>query len=234
MDEILQSRHRMMDAAATSLVEKHQVRACIEIASGLSARGLRFARRYEQLGLEWVDADLPHMSAIRRQRTSSSGARLSNYRVADVDLLESEGALSPASLLGTSGADGPMAVFMEGLLNYFPRAVAMEALGRLRHALELRNVQGHVVFEIYTRADVQGIRLVRPFLGFLSAFARGPVGLYFQDVDEASQTLRELGFPEVVEVRTPDTPAWPVVRVLVASTTAGLVSRSGSGQFQRV
>ncbi len=215
MDQILLARHLMLDAAVSELVQEQGVRSAMEIAAGLGARGLRMVRRYQDLELQWVDADLPEMAALRRRLLS--GRTPSMYEIRPIDLLALDGELSISRVLSEPPLDHGTMVLMEGLLNYFPFEVAQDALRRLAQTLHSRSEPSFVVFEVHTERDVESIPMVGPFLAGLSVFARGRVSLHYPDVGTAVSVLHDAGFSRVVEARLAHASAWPAVRVLVAA-----------------
>jgi O-methyltransferase involved in polyketide biosynthesis len=217
MDQILLARHRLLDAAIVELVEQQGVGAAMEIAAGLGARGLRLVRRFGAEHLRWVDADLPDMAALRRAQLGARGPLPDGYNICPIDILATEGELAMPNVLSAPPLESSVVVLMEGLLNYFPKDVALEALGRLRATLAQRTAPSFVAFEVHTQEDVSSIKLVRPFLAGLSVFARGKVALHYRNLGEAVDALHELGFKGIAEVRLPEAAAWPVVRVLVAA-----------------
>ena len=216
LEDMLLLRHRTFDVAARMLIEKHGVRQGIEIASGLSARGIRMTRDYAALGLVWCDADLPHMVARKSAMLAKGPALPASYRQQAVDVLDRDGELSMSHLFVDRSR--PAAVFMEGLLNYFPREVALDICGRT--AEQLRQCpSGWLVMEVHTRDDLHGKPYVGPFLAGLSAFARGRVSIHYENLKEVSSELRARGFDHVVEVvnDASSTGSHPLVRVIAAS-----------------
>src|SRR5687768_12863247 len=61
LDMMLLARHRVIDKLLEKEIVEGRVGQVIEIAAGLSARGLRFARRFPQI--RYLEADLPAMAA---------------------------------------------------------------------------------------------------------------------------------------------------------------------------
>jgi O-methyltransferase involved in polyketide biosynthesis len=216
LEDMLLFRHRTFDVAARMLVEKHGVRQGIEIASGLSARGIRMTRDYAGLGLSWCDADLPHMVQRKRTMLARGPALPASYRQRAVDVLDRDGELSMAHLF--EDRSRPTAVFMEGLLNYFPREIALDICGRTSEQLR-KCPSGWLVMEVHTRDDLNGKPYVGPFLAGLSAFARGRVSIHYDNLQEVSAELRARGFDHVVEVvnDTGTSGSHPLVRVIAAS-----------------
>ncbi|HZO77764.1 MAG TPA: class I SAM-dependent methyltransferase, partial [Solirubrobacteraceae bacterium] len=67
LEAYLLARHRAIDALLQRAIEARGVGQVIEIAAGMSGRGLRFRQRYGDR-LLYVEADLPAM-AERKRRT---------------------------------------------------------------------------------------------------------------------------------------------------------------------
>ncbi|MBV8955549.1 MAG: class I SAM-dependent methyltransferase, partial [Solirubrobacterales bacterium] len=84
LEAYLLTRHRAIDALLAEAIERAAVTQVIEVAAGLSPRGWRFARRYED-ALTYVEADLPEMAARKRQALERMGALGERHRAAALD-----------------------------------------------------------------------------------------------------------------------------------------------------
>ncbi|HEX7478459.1 MAG TPA: hypothetical protein VF331_11675, partial [Polyangiales bacterium] len=57
----------------------------LEIAAGLSPRGLDFSARYSERGLVYVEGDLPHMAGKKREMLKRARKRPGEHHVVSLD-----------------------------------------------------------------------------------------------------------------------------------------------------
>jgi O-methyltransferase involved in polyketide biosynthesis len=197
LDAMLLARHRVLDHLLSREIEAGRIGQVIEIASGLSPRGLRFTRRFPQL--TWVDGDLAPMAAEKRRRLASVAP--ANLRIETLDALADDGAASLDTIASTLDPDVGTAIITEGLLPYFDRP-AVEGMWR-RFTRTLRRFPvGLYLSDLNMGGDAVGMRATKAFQLMLSAFARGRVHLHFGDAGEVAETLRASGF-ETSAVHSP-------------------------------
>lgn len=220
LEDMLLGRHRAIDERLELAVERGEVQQVLEVAAGLSPRGLRFTRRHGQR-LFYVEGDLPAMARRKRQalaRTDEPAG--SHHLVVEVDALADD---SPRSLAAVADRffdpSRGLAIVTEGLLNYFDRA-SVEAmwsriagvLSRFRHGLYLS--------DLHLGDDIERVRGARWFAALLSLFARGRVHFHYADSGQAGRALLAAGFAEARFFPAGQTGAraTPPVRILEAST----------------
>lgn len=217
LDGMLLARHRVIDAALEEAIDAGRVTQIVEIAAGMSPRGLRFADR-----VAYVEADLPAMAARKRRALARAGAR---HRVVDLDALADDGPLSLAALAGELDPRGGLAIVAEGLFNYFDRAAVTGMWTRIAATLR-RFPHGLHVADLLLQDAMQGM-VPRAFTLALQAFVRGRVHVHFADDDEAAAALRAAGFATATVARAATHPAATdlagdpgtrLVRVLTATT----------------
>jgi O-methyltransferase involved in polyketide biosynthesis len=196
LEAYLVARHRAIDQRLEHAIERGGVTQVIEVASGLSPRGWRFAERYGER-LTYIETDLPEMVARKRRALEELGSLGPGHRVAELDALRDRGPGSLADLAGGLDHTTGLAIVTEGLLGYLP-SEAVRGLwqrfasvlgefpsGRYLSDLHLGGVQ---------TAPIRAFRLV------LSAFVRGRVYLHFESPEEARRALAQAGFAKA-EVR---------------------------------
>jgi O-methyltransferase involved in polyketide biosynthesis len=191
LEGLLLGRHRAMDALLTEAITSGRVGQVVEIAAGLSPRGLRYTAAHD--GLVYVEADLPAMAQQKRDALADLGTPLSpHHRVVDVDALATDGPLSLASVMAGLDPTVGTAVITEGLLNYLPTDAVTglwtqlaTQLGRFPAGLYLSDL--HLAGENHSPA-------LTAFSTLLGTFVRGRIHFHFADTAAAKAALRAAGF----------------------------------------
>ena len=187
LEDFLLARHKLIDRLLDDAIDSGQVGQVIEIAAGMSPRGLRMTERHP--GLLYIEADLPGMAARKRDALAKAGAP---HRVADLDALADAGPQSLAALADGLDASIGTAIVTEGLINYFPREAVDGIWRRIAGALS-RFPAGLYVSDLHLGSENDD-RPSRAFLAMLSAFVRGRVHMPYEDEQEAVAALRSAGF----------------------------------------
>lgn len=193
LDDALLQRHRIVDAVLTEAIEAHGVRQVVEIAAGMSARGLRFTRKYADL--TYVEGDLPGMSS--RKQAALEGLRGPRHHVLTVNALLDEGPQSmreaTRELLDPAV---PTALITEGLLNYLDHATLRSLWTRIAGFLSGFS-SGVYLTDLITEEAAHRHWTLGLFFQLLSMVARGRVMTHFGSDAEASAFLGALGFDRV-------------------------------------
>lgn len=191
-EAMLLARHHLIDRALERAIASGAVGQVVEIAAGLSPRGLRLSRRFE--GIRIIEGDLPAMCENKRERLRSAGLDTERHHVVSVNALADLGEDSLASVTGEllDRSEGT-AIVTEGLIPYFdPRTV--ESMWR-RFSRVLRDYpRGLYVTDLYTEENIGEIPGARIALAAVAAFARGAVHLHFDTAEEAAEAARGAGF----------------------------------------
>ena len=74
LEGYLLARHVAIDTLLTAAIERDGITQVLEVAAGLSPRGLRFHRRYGDR-LTYVEADLPDMAARKERALARAESR---------------------------------------------------------------------------------------------------------------------------------------------------------------
>jgi O-methyltransferase involved in polyketide biosynthesis len=215
LESYLLARHTAIDALLTRAIEEHAVTQVVELASGLSPRGWRFARRYGER-LTYIETDLPEMAERKRRALKRMDAR---HRVIALDALNDEEFAALGSELDSAGG---LAIITEGLLGYLPTDAV---LGLWRRVATLLSGFPSGRYISYPHLGSVQTREVRAFRVLLSAFVRGQVYLHFEGVEEAERALGEAGFAQAAIVRAIDVggedrdPSARLSNIIEASTT---------------
>jgi O-methyltransferase involved in polyketide biosynthesis len=201
LDLMLLARHRVLDHLLEREIEAGRVRQVVEVAAGLSPRGYRFAQRYREQGLRYLEGDLPESAARKRRLLDQAGLRGANHEVVTINALLDDGPASLASVCASHLEPGAgTAIITEGLLGYFDLE-SVEAMWR-RFATALRALGGGVYLsDLNLGGDASLAAVV--FNRALSWFARGQVFLHFDGPAQAEGAVLAAGFDEA-RARVPD------------------------------
>lgn len=228
LERMLLRRHLAIDAVLDRWIADGTVTAVVELAAGMSGRGLRFAERWAERGLVYIDTDLPAMVAMRRARLADV-SRPAGHHIKVVDALAASGPQSLGAVLGeVLTPDAGVAVVSEGLLNYFHKRDVEALWARVSEALTPYR-EGRYVAELHVRDEVSELATARAFMAGLSVFVRGATHLHYADADEAARAALDSGFG-AVELPPPGqfvsadaVPGWrraDVMRLVTASVAA--------------
>ncbi len=187
LEASLLARHRLIDGLLAAEIESGRVGQVVEIAAGLSGRGLRFGRRFDEL--VYVEADLPTMAERKRAALARAGAA---HRVAELDAFAASGAGSLTELLASLDPGRGTAILTEGLLNYFPRGAVADLWGRIAAGLA-EFPTGVYLSDLNLRHGNDGVP-ERGFMLALGAFVRGSVHFPCDDPADAIALLEASGF----------------------------------------
>jgi len=198
MEQVLLRRHLALDAVLARAIEAGEVGAVLEIAAGLSPRGIRLLRRYAHLPLRYVEADLPGMAARKQRLLQRRGLARPDLAVVACDAFASTGPLSLEAVARAHLAPGVgVAVVTEGLLNYFPRSATEALWGRLARLLAAQDRGGGrslYAADLHLRSDVERGLMPRAFRRGVELFARGSVHLPYECAADAAAALGAAGF----------------------------------------
>jgi O-methyltransferase involved in polyketide biosynthesis len=226
LEEMLLQRHRIIDHLLARAIESGRVGQVLEIAAGMSGRGVRFSRRYGPARLVYVEGDLEGMAARKRSRLAASGLASGHHHVVALDVLADDGPLALAGATrGLFDHGKGIAVVTEGLLSYFDTRTT-EGLWR-RLARFAASFSGDVYLSDLHLGDSMNIPAVTVFRGMLQVFARGRTHVHFTRASEVAPALAKQGFARAtvhhprdwaVELSLPGQGGLETVQVLEAST----------------
>jgi len=197
LENVLLQRHYIIDDLLSKAVEGGEIQQVIEVASGLSPRGFRMARRFINQELLYLEGDLPPMARRKERLLLKAGLLQQNHKIIPLNALSEQGPLSLSQIaVEHLRPRKKVAVITEGLLSYFDRPTV---LGMLRKFVNLLRSQGGGVYlsDLHLQSDRPDMALVTLFQRGLELFARGKTHLHFCDEHEAIQVLKEIGFDDV-------------------------------------
>lgn len=192
LEGLLLGRHRAMDTLLSEAIESGRIGQVVEIAAGLSPRGLTYATSYAGR-LTYVEADLPAMAQQKRDALAALGTPLPpGHRVVDIDALAPDGPLSLGALLDQLDPSVGTAVITEGLLNYLPAEAVTDLWARLAAGLR-RFPTGLYLSDLHLAGENRS-PLLAGFATMLGAFVRARIHFHFADAVAATEALRAAGF----------------------------------------
>lgn len=192
LEDMLLQRHRVLDHLLGNAIEDGRIGQVVEIAAGMSGRGVRFAKRFDSL--IYVEADLPAMAARKRRVLRSAGLESARHHVVTLDVLRDEGPDSlPEATRELLDPKRGTAIVTEGLLNYFDKTAVT---GMWRRFARLLSRYPHDLYlaDVHLEGSVAHVPAVRGFRRMLELFTRGRTHLHFHDADEVTDGLRANGF----------------------------------------
>ncbi len=196
LEEHLLARHRSLDDLVGESVLSGAVGQVVELAAGLSGRGLRLSRAFPKL--TYVESDLPRMAVEKCARLDGAALRGPRHQVVALDALDSD-PQSPLSLEGVCATLDPTvgtAIVTEGLLGYLPEDIVAGLWHRIGAVLR-RFPTGAYFSDLYLADDVADSGAVRAFRLALGAFVRGKTHTQAKHQAEARRILGEAGFSNV-------------------------------------
>ncbi len=226
-DDLMLARHKGIDSILTRAIEAGRVGQVIEIAAGLSGRGLRMAKRYGGKIL-YLETDLPAMVATKRGLLGKAGLLTEKHAVVELDALADSGVRSLASVAATLNPNVGTAIITEGLMNYLDPPVARALWARIALHLQ-RFPHGLYLSDAYLRTGNTSLN-VTIFRKVLAGFVRGGMHVHFASIEDGLELMHEAGFQQATihDPRSlPETcviaqrPGARRVRILEASLSQG-------------
>lgn len=183
IDEIV---HRAIAGGVTQIVE---------IACGLSPRGLRFCAQYPQL--HYVEADLPDMAAYKKHLLTQAQQLSERHRVVSIDILAEQGEQCLAEVFAAQlDPNRATLVITEGLINYFDLPTIQPFWQRLAQALAMYP-KGAYVTDLYPNLTWHPVvKLTSAFKKGLAFATRSKVTLHFDDHAAIQRGFAACGFAQ--------------------------------------
>ncbi|QSP94393.1 class I SAM-dependent methyltransferase [Marinobacter salinisoli] len=197
LQTFLLQRHLIIDQLIDQAVEQHGVTQVLEIACGMSPRGIRLRQRHPHLHM--VEADLPEMAARKALRLMTAGRLGDHHQVTPIDILAEHGEHTLEAVLPrVFDNQKPVIVVTEGLTSYFSLDVISGFWRRLAAALAQR--PGSVYLsESYYQPRHPALRSTLNALGHaLGGITRSQVSFHFNSDIEAGKHFVSCGFAETV------------------------------------
>ncbi|MEZ4446708.1 MAG: class I SAM-dependent methyltransferase [Polyangiaceae bacterium] len=187
LERMLLQRHLVIDHLLDRAIASGRVGQVVEIAAGMSGRGLRFSERYPFL--RYVEGDLPGMVARKRIAVGTAPPGLS---LVAIDALVDDGPHALVTRIAPRLDERKgVAVITEGLLSYYSQA---DAEGMWRRFLRLTAHCPSALYLSDVHFDHLQAAASRAFRRGLGWFARGNVHLFEGDEAAFEARARAVGF----------------------------------------
>ncbi|KAA1174791.1 class I SAM-dependent methyltransferase [Marinobacter salinexigens] len=222
----LLQRHLIIDHLIDQAINEHGITQVLEIACGMSPRGIRLREKHPSLHM--VEADLPDMAAKKALRLLSAGRLGSGHQVTPVDILATHGERTLEAVIErVFDNDKPIIVVTEGLTSYFSLEVISSFWRRLANVMA--NRPGSVYLsESYFRPRQPILKGTLTALGgILGSATRSQVSFHFGSDREAHQHFIDCGFKTATVhdprawygvLPIPESRGEPMVRVIEAGS----------------
>lgn len=197
LEAMLIARHRVIDHLLEGAIASGEVGQVLEVAAGLSPRGLRFTDRFPEL--VYVEADLPAMAARKRAVLESAGSLSERHPVVEINALSDDGPNTIAAVCDRHfDRERGVAIVTEGLISYFDTTAVNSIWRRFAGAL-VGFPSGLYLSDLHIDEDIRAIRGGRVFRFALNQLTRGRHHRYYETASAAVLALKDSGFaaPEV-------------------------------------
>ncbi len=192
----LLQRHLIIDHLIDRAIAEAGITQVLEIACGMSPRGIRLRQRHPHLHM--IEADLPDMAARKALRLMAADRLGPHHQVTPIDILAESGEYTlEAVAQRVLDLDQPFLVITEGLTSYFPLRVIDGFWQRLA-ALMAASPGSVYLSETYRMPHPPVLRqALRASADLLGRMTRSQVSFHFENDDEARDHLLARGFGEV-------------------------------------
>jgi O-methyltransferase involved in polyketide biosynthesis len=199
LETFLLQRHQMIDEVLAKEIEAGRIGQIIELASGFSPRGEKFAKRYGQShGLVYIESDLKEQILVKQNLLKKSSHILApNHHFVAVDAFSDH---SPESLeKATQRLIDPTrgcAILTEGLLSYFTTEKVLELWERIAIFLA-KFPEGVYISDLHLTSEQPKTPIARIIRTGIEASVRGRLHLHFEHSANAKSALIRAGFSDV-------------------------------------
>lgn len=193
--ETLLQRHQVMDYRLEHLIRDNGVTQVLEIACGLSPRGLLFSRRFP--GVRYIEADLPGMVARKRDLLEKNQSLTDRHDVIECNFFEKNTPAALETILQERfDRTQPLVIVTEGLVNYFDLPTISSVWAKIARLTKEFPAAWYLT-DLYPHAHGRAAPWVNLGALLLSQIARADVNLHFDSDDAIEDGFRMCGFSEV-------------------------------------
>lgn len=220
----LLQRHLIIDHLIDQAINSHGISQVLEIACGMSPRGIRLRKRHPRIHM--VEADLPDMAGRKALRLLAAGRLGDHHQVTPIDILAGHGEYQLEQVIDrVFDNTRPVIIITEGLTSYFSLDVISDFWRRLAAAMAKRPGSIYLSESYYRPKQPLLDGTLRTLGTVLGAATRSEVSFHFRNDDEARDHFLSCGFSSA---RVHDPRSWygtlpipesrgePMVRVIEA------------------
>lgn len=220
----LLQRHLIIDHLIEQAIDDQGITQVLEIACGMSPRGIRLRQRHPRIHM--VEADLPDMAGRKALRLLATERLGDHHQVTPIDILAEFGEYQLEQVINrVFDNTKPVIIITEGLTSYFSLDVISDFWRRLSAAMAKRPGSVYLSESYYRPRQPLLDGTLRVLGNILGAATRSEVSFHFQTDEEARDHLLSCGFDSttVHDPRSwygllpiPESRGEPMVRVLEA------------------
>ena len=189
----LLQRHQIIDHLIDQAIKENGITQVLEIACGMSPRGIRLRQKHPLLHM--VEADLPDMAARKALRLMAAGRLGDHHQVTPIDILADYGEYQLERVIDRVFENrGPVIIITEGLTSYFSLETITEFWRRLAAAMARRPGSIYLSESYYQPAQPLLNTSLKAFGSLLGAATRSQVSFHFQTDEQAREHFRSCGF----------------------------------------
>lgn len=197
----LLQRHLIIDHLVATAIQKQGVTQIVEIACGLSPRGVSMGKQFPHI--TYIEADLPGMAANKRSLLQQQNLLSEKHQVVNCNILALEGEETLEKTFARLDKSQPVLVVTEGLVNYFDLDTIAGFWRRLGAVLKTFP-SGHYVSEIYPKLEWHAVaKWTNRVRALLAKSTKANVNLHFSNDIEIADSFRNYGF-KTVDVFLPE------------------------------
>ncbi len=220
IDTFLLQRHQLINQQIQYLVEQQGVTQILELAAGLSPRGIQISRRYPHV--HYIESDVPSMQA-HKSKLLNKLVKPHNLESIPCFFMAQKQQANISQALSLFKQTEPTLVISEGLINYFTQTQLQQGFKQISQALSCFK-QGTYLTDLYP--DNQQ----HPYYAY-AKFAQNTVAwltnsnwqLQYTDTQAIKQAFSQANFQQT-QVLTPTSNnlkkpnMTPFVRIVLAKT----------------
>jgi O-methyltransferase involved in polyketide biosynthesis len=191
----LLQRHLIIDHLIGQAIDRG-VTQILEIACGMSPRGIRLRQQYPQVHM--AEADLPAMATRKASHLLVSGHLGARHQLMPIDILATSGEHSLETVMArTFDNQEPVVVITEGLTSYFSLPVISGFWQRLAALVQQRPGSVYLSESYLMPAQPLLRGTLKSLGGLLGTITHSDVSFHFPDDQQAAEHFSSCGFPSV-------------------------------------
>lgn len=222
----LLQRHLIIDHLIDQAIRDKGINQVLEIACGMSPRGIRLRQRHPLLHM--VEADLPDMAGRKALRLLATDRLGDHHQVTPIDILADYGEYQLEKVIDRVFDNArPVIIITEGLTSYFSLETITRFWQRLSAAMARRPGSIYLSESYYLPTQPLLSTTLKALGRLLGAATRSQVTFHFQTDEQASEHFLSCGFASVTAhnprswyriLPIPESRGEPMVRVIEAGS----------------